>query len=1602
MVVHSSCDFQAHIFDGVGHIDHNLHAGLHIQGDQRFRGAVVLGIGGGEDNPVHLLAVVRGKGSDGGLCPGEGALHRDVIVGCGAGQLHIGQGAAVRNVLLALGIDSGGGDGEGCLRNLQDDLPGSAGDVVIIIGEGDGDPDIVGHALTGYHGIADLFSLHRELPDIHRAGLIRFHAVPHKVFHCFHAGEISDIHGVFIRHGIQRRLQDLFQGNGKLPVGRVAALAHGACGNGHIPGRLGEVRTGPAKEGIAAAGGTCQGDGFTLDGVGIGVGSIILAAKQVVVNAVAYRFPNGGQNHISGGAGGEPCIEGIVAHGGRFHHPAQAGIAIPGGMGKVDPVTLDGVGVGVGGVVGAAFQLVGDGVLNSLPAGVQRHVTFHQVGFQVNPISFIAFRCAEPAQEFIADARRRFGGILFCQLTDKFGGGMEGLLVLAVVEHIGQRGVFQPISVEGHAAGEHVAVEVHLFAGVILSQIPAVEYVALGHGDDQIQHGLSQALGGIGVARILGLIVGEDQLVGSVGPIVGSDTIIGNQLAAGFSGIIGRNALLTAEVHGDVHPPVGIQRDVAAQLLGDVEGFALAFGIVEPAGEGQTLHSGILRHDNAAIVRRIHTAIQTHVVVVVQASDLVALHAIQLDGHIMSRHGEGDRIAVGGIAQSLRLGGKTQDIILTQQVGREDNLIAGSDGVHLGGLMAQDRPGIQTVRIGNGERSGDIIQRQDDLTAFLASGDGQTGFNGCAAAALQQNRECADAVKGRTVHSQRPEVLLILHRHKVHHFSGAADAERGVCRCVGGVDEIGNLSGIAVDVHSHIHGGCVVAGLIGGGEDHGMGESAHFVQHGGRILPGNGACYGSHAVSGNSIHHQRDIAQLAAIGDGVLHSTLDGRVGTGDGHGIAGRGIGNAVLAAHIALDFTGRKFLQRDGGSAGDKAGLGQNSAGNVQGDAVDSLAGIHIGGIEGALPCRQRTTGVGNGIGCIQHDPHTDLGIHGNQNFRGAVIGTIGGGEQNLIHFHAVIRALGNDGGIRPPEGTLNGGAVGDSGTIQRHIGKRGVVRNIAAACGIAGRSRDGDGVLGDRQGDVLISGNGIAGVIRKGDGESDGVGIACGILHSLADLGSSYGEPIQVIRADCIRSQSIQSKGLHILDSGEIIHAHGVGTRDSRQRSIHNAANGVNGCPVGFVGAIAGGACGDHHIHGRPGESGTRPAGESVAIGSGIGQHNGFTFNGILDGVGNGRFTADKIVGDGVNHGLPLCGKGDISCGAGGNGNSTVGCLDSGHFPTQEGIALAGGFAEENVCAFNVVRAGVGRVIHAAAQLIGDGVLRGLPAGVQRCGPCESVGIEVNRSAAIRCTGPARKFVVLALGSFGNVLKQHAHMLDGHGVRFLLLAIVQLVGHNGNLLPAGVEGHAAGERILGRIHRLAGAVGGEIPAVEIMAIVIGDNDLQSILPQLLGGIGEFAVITLVAGEDQRGISNFHNFAVDFRVMAAGDISRRSLGAAKVHGDIGTPIGVQGDVVADLLGKVEGFTLAGGIVIPARERQALDIRIGRYMEAVAILGVDAEIGFQLAVVVLVIHLILPHAADDNLGITGRHGEGHGVAVDGVIQALWLGGEAQTVITFL
>ena len=768
-------------------------ANLRLHGQLRFGGGVLLVIFGPEHqlsgDPV-VLALELGRR----IRPLEGAGH---LVAFGVnglavrGQLHIFQlrapgeepgsqitvlaasGAVVTSIQRIRVVDRHIDEGQAELVDLQNDgiLDGASG-IAEIVSEGDG--DLRGAGVAGVAGGQRLRKFHLHLKqakiEIRLASCVRNQRLLDHLLDVRRvelrdvAIDVVQLQRHLIRQVALCRREDVLDGHRQLPVGHIAALAHGAGGDDHIFGRLREARARPAREGVAAAGGVAQRDVRALDVVGRGVRAGRRAAGEVIADGVVDGLPLHGQGDVAVGAFLDPPADRVGIDGlhRARHFDGSDIVAFAGGRQNckrfafTDVGILDGVGGGVIGVVHAAVQIVGDIVHLNIPACVERHIALDQIGLRIDFVLLQAGRGEEPAEEDVALARAQLGNVLK-RLANDF--VLRRFHTAVKVGHL--RGLF-PTSVEGHVSGEvePMAVYTIRFAGAIGREIPALESVAF----DLRNHQHRQRAAQRPIEGVTGFL---GRIKSAVLPL---DEIPGYSLIGARGVHIERGTLRSAEVHGDSCHPVGVQINV----IEDRRVFEIEVGIIRidfsalrcvvPAQEGHAVQGGIRRlliADRMAIFH-VDTGVYAPVVAVVEGHAM-GRHADQLDFNIRIRHDEGGNIVRKAIVQSSRVG--LADFHVVVAVCRftvDEDFLAGLDGVHIirsiFNVANPERVGLDAFSCLDGEHSGQVFHRQIDHILRLASGDGQvlSTFDGLASVALQQDRVNRVIRKGGAIRGQAP------------------------------------------------------------------------------------------------------------------------------------------------------------------------------------------------------------------------------------------------------------------------------------------------------------------------------------------------------------------------------------------------------------------------------------------------------------------------------------------------------------------------------------------------------------------------------------------------------------------------------------------------------------------------------------------------------------------------------------------------------------------------------------------------------------------------------------------------------------------------------
>ena len=1628
-------------------------ANLRLHGQLRFGGGVLLVIFGPEHqlsgDPVVLALELGGR-----IRPLEGAGH---LVAFGVnglavrGQLHIFQlrapgeepgfqitvlaasVAVVASIQRIRVVDRHIDEGQAELVDLQNDgiLDGASG-IAEIVSEGDG--DLRGAGVAGVAGGQRLRKLHLHLKqakiEIRLAGCVRNQRLLDHLLDVRRvelrdvAIDVVQLQRHLIRQVALCRREDVLDGHRQLPVGHIAALAHGAGGDDHLIGRLREARARPAREGVAAACGIAQRDVRALDVVGRGIRAGRRAASEVVADGVVDGRPVHGHDDLAGGAFGDnPCWrKGDIISNRRFRrgHNGKL-IALAGGIHEFDPIILDGVGVGIGGIVHAAVQIVGDLVFQQLHARIQRHIALDDIALLLDLILLVqAGRSEIPAAERIAFRQRRDFPV---QKVNRLANRFLMLHIPAVGHDEGHRRGLFPNGIDGHAfagpepAGHRIVVRILSIVVAIGREFPAQEPVAY----DIRPHKIRQAAGRRpvkGEAGFFGCIVASVFLLKEILPIEPITAAVGIDVAC--------RSLLSAEVHGDSYLPVGFQINV----FGDhrvgrviiVVSVRNVFSRYNPASESHAVQGGILRPLIPARLAIYHVDIVVHAPIVAVVEDhAVGRHALEIDCNVLIRHDEFDSLILEPFVQVQSIGAYNADthvVVAGFRRSVNGDLLT---GLYVTQIKRRAISAIDANAIGfnaphqiDGKDSGHVYQILCDLVLRFASGDGhgifffvQSAVDGLAFAALQQDRMNRVIRKCGAIHSQRPAVrpvlvveFLRLHRTVVGCHGEIQRVQYLGIVLAGHIQDIGDLSDHAVDMHRHIKGHGLVVAQILGNEAHLAGVVAR-IQTGGGIDPLESAIQLLiFSRSCNRIRLQtvlHIVQQLIVFAFVRQFATdhhhvvlLDHWGGAGDDEEQFGIRVDQLVLFGIIGCAGNRDRIIarQRDGGHPGLRSRLRILRIFEADG-RVELLAGRVVDGIDLDRVLRQGHSRVLDGIVLTvlqgKAEVHAGLGVDGDQRLRDAVGLGIVGREHDPVDGLAVVRAHGNDGAIRPCEAALHVRTLRGRRAGEFHIREARIVFNVLAADGVFGGHVDGHGVLFDPQGDALAPGDDAAVVRVEGHGDLRGVGIGSFVLGRAAGQFGREAELVDKGRAGFIRRDLCHGGGLEVRDVAVILRVHDEGIRNGVQRRLQDVAGGLDGLPVGGVVAVADGAGGNHEIHNRIGQARAGPAEEQVACAGGIANRDVRVLDGVGGGNGLRQRAAARVDLEGEGQQLPVGGQSDVALVAHGDGDLAVDGFNSRGRPAEEPVALAGGVADHDHAAVIVVGGGVGGIVRAATQLVGDGVLLGPPARVEGHAVLRDKAREVDALVRLgrRRAVPAGEDVVLALRIRGNVGELLARVFQIHvvGLR-VFFAIVDFVGYDGDLPPAGVEGHAAGEHVFLRLHGLAGAVRVGIPADEFVARIVGQGIFQRVLAQHLGGVGVAVIAGIVAGEDQFGVGQLQGlvypvFDFDVHIPAAGDVGRLTLRVAEVNGDLHLPGRVQGSVLGDRLGEIEGFARAVGVVVPAREDQTVNKGRGRLVDGGVPLHIDAGEEIVSVAVVHEVHLVALRAVEGQLEIAVRHGEG-------------------------
>ena len=340
---------------------------------------------------------------------------------------------------------------------------------------------------------------------------------------------------------------------------------------------------------------------------------------------------------------------------------------------------------------------------------------------------------------------------------------------------------------------------------------------------------------------------------------------------------------------------------------------------------------------------------------------------------------------------------------------------------------------------------------------------------------------------------------------------------------------------------------------------------------------------------------------------------------------------------------------------------------------------------------------------------------------------------------------------------------------------------------------------------------------------------------------------------------------------------------------------------------------------------------------------------------------------VIGDGVDHGLPVRRQGQIAGASVRNDHLGRPFAVFARRPSDEFIARAGGTGQLDVRALHRVGRGIGGIVLAAAQIVADGVFHRLPAGVQL-----RVGLQPIRSrieGRVRRAGgarvPAGEAVVLTRGVLGHIHQRIALQLRSRIIALGNAVVIDAVVDVDDLRPQRVELQAPLQRQRIEIHRFAGEIGGSIPAHKRVSRMVGQHDFGHLPVQTQRAEREAGVHVLLRVSLKDGL----------RFELGQPEQRASARAAEVHRHIHRPVGVHRDGL-----RRSGLELVGhgaGLVrVPAAEGQALDRRIARTPNGFVLRNFFSLVNVEAGDIVQPLHRVQPRCRQHQRHIHRRHDE--------------------------
>ena len=575
----------------------------------------------------------------------------------------------------------------------------------------------------------------------------------------------------------------------------------------------------------------------------------------------------------------------------------------------------------------------------------------------------------------------------------------------------------------------------------------------------------------------------------------------------------------------------------------------------------------------------------------------------------------------------------------------------------------------------------------------------------------------------------------------------------------------------------------------------------------------------------------------------------------------------------------------------------------------------------------------------------------------------------EDHVVEDASVLPALGHEGRIDPRERAADRRLA----VHRRAAGQLGFGQRLAIEQARGRRSRQHRNLLRHRERDSDFVLDGLAVVVGIGHLHIVGIDIHQIRLDGSARRRFGVLKRLPIVGARAAADGFFDQPGdggFAVAARREVLQRNRRRIGNGIQRVHQNLRGGILRLPLSGVDAVARASGRNGQIDRGFRHAFANPADEDIAVVARLGrnQRDVAAFDGVGRRVLGGSLAVADVVGDGVDHRLPVRRQGQIAGGSVRNDHLRRPFAVFAHRPSGEFIARAGGRGQLDVRALHRVGRGIGGIVLAAGQLVMDGVFHGHPAGIQLCVGLQSIRsrIEgrVRRAGGARV--PSREAVVLARGILGHVHQRIALQLRSRVVALGNAVVIDIIVDVDDLHPQRVELQARLKRQRLKIHRFAGEIGRGIPAHKRVSRIVGQHDFGHLPVQTQRAERKAGVHVLLGVSLKDGL----------RFELGQLIERASARPAEIHRHVHRPVGVDRDVL-----HWRGLELVGhgaGLVrIPAAEGQALDRRIARALNRLVLRNLLGFVNVKAGDIVHPLHRVQLRGRQHQRHIHRRHDEG-------------------------